>query len=258
MTLDVLFVHPPALYDFRKRILFPGPIAITVADSTSQFIVPPIGLLSMAEYLERNGYKVAIDNLGERMIASETFDAESHLKNIEAGVFAIDLHWCVHSQGAIEVAKICKQLHPNSFVLLGGLTATCFHEEIMSNWPFVDGVIRGEAEEPLFQLVRKLESQGSLRDVPSLTYRNGSTIRRNELCHPCSSLDELEFVRLDLVAPGRAPVFERYASIPVCRGCLHNCVSCGGSAYSYRRMFGRDKPAFRSPAKNLRGPGETG
>jgi len=250
VDFDTLFVHPPALYDFRRRILFPGPIAHTVADSTHQFIVFPVGLLSMAEYLDRNGYKTAIDNLGERMVTDETFDAESHLRNSDARVYAIDLHWCTHSQGAVEVARLCKQLHPNSFVLLGGLTATCFHEEIIRNFPFIDAVIRGEAEEPLLQLLSKLDARSSLSEVSNLTYRDGNRILANELAQPRSSLDDLDFTRLDLVKPRKAPVFER-ASVPVCRGCVYDCVSCGGSAYSYRRLFGRDRPAFRSPEKIL-------
>ncbi|TLM93615.1 MAG: radical SAM protein, partial [Actinobacteria bacterium] len=32
-----------------------------------------------------------------------------------------------------------------------------------------------------------------------------------------------------------------------CRGCTHDCVTCGGSAYSFREHFGRDKVAFRDP-----------
>ncbi len=250
MNFDILFIHPPALYDFRKRILFPGPIAHTVADSTHQFIVFPVGLLSMAEYLDRNGYKVSIDNLGERMVTSETFDVESHLKATEAKIFAVDLHWCTHSQGAVEVARMCKRFHPNSFVLLGGLTATCFSEEIMRSFPFIDGVIRGEAEKPLLQLMERLEAKGSLEDVSNLTYRDESRIVANPLAVPCGNLDDLDFTRLDLVVPRVAPVFRR-ASIPVCRGCLFNCVSCGGSAYSYGKLFGREKPAFRSPSKIL-------
>ena len=250
VNFDIIFLHPPALYDFRKRIMFPGVIAHTVADSTHQFIVFPVGLLSMAEYLARNGYRVAIDNLGERMLEKSEFDAESYLEKVDARVYAIDLHWCTHSQGAVEIAKICKRLHSNSFVLLGGLTSTCFHEEIVLKYPFIDGILRGEAEEPLLKLLQTLEAQRSLREVPNLTYRDGSRKVANALSHPCSTLDDLDFTRLDLVTPRRAPVFER-ASIPVCRGCLYNCVSCGGSAYSYRKMFGRESPAFRSPGKIL-------
>ncbi|MDZ4064209.1 MAG: radical SAM protein, partial [Coriobacteriia bacterium] len=32
-----------------------------------------------------------------------------------------------------------------------------------------------------------------------------------------------------------------------CRGCTHNCVTCGGSAYAFRNHFGREKVAFRDP-----------
>lgn len=236
------------MYDFRNRILFPGVIAHTVGESTDQFIIFPIGLLSMAEYVTRHGYKAAIDNLGERMVESSEFDAEVYLSKIDARVYAIDLHWCTHSQGAVEVAKLCKRLHPNSFVLLGGLTSTRFHEEIVSNYPFIDGVLRGEAEEPLLQLLRALEERHTLRDVSNLTYREGTRTVVNALSRPCSSLDDFDYTRLDLVSPRRAPVFKR-ANIPVCRGCIYNCASCGGSAYSYRTMFGREKPAFRSPNK---------
>jgi B12-binding domain/radical SAM domain protein len=250
VDLDILFLHPPAVFDFRKRVLFPGVIAHTVGDSTHQFIVFPIGLLSMAEYVARNGYRASIDNLGERMIESSAFDPESYLKKMDAGVIAIDLHWCTHSQGSLEVAKLCKKLHPNSFVVLGGLTSTCFHEEILSNYPFVDGVLRGEAEEPLLRLLGALEGQRALSEVPNLTHRDGSRIVVNQISAPCSTLDELDYTRLDLVAPRTAPVFKR-ASIPVCRGCIYNCASCGGSAYSYRKMFGREKPAFRSPKRIL-------
>ncbi|MDG6898567.1 MAG: radical SAM protein, partial [Nitrososphaerota archaeon] len=33
------------------------------------------------------------------------------------------------------------------------------------------------------------------------------------------------------------------------RGCTHNCVNCGGSCDSFKRNFGRTKPAYRSPGK---------
>lgn len=74
MDYDVLLIHPPAIYDFRKRAIFHGPIAMTVSESTSQFMTPPIGMLSIADYLDRNGFKALVDNVDERMITSESFN----------------------------------------------------------------------------------------------------------------------------------------------------------------------------------------
>jgi B12-binding domain/radical SAM domain protein len=253
MDYDVILIHPPAIHDFREKAVFPGPIAYTVGGSTGQFIMPSIGMLSIADYLDRNGYHVLVDNIGERMVAGPGFDVEKYIGNLSAKVYAIGLHWCVHSQGAIEIAKLCKELHPDAMVVLGGLTATVFHEEVVRKYEFVDAVIRGEAEKPFLSLMRALEQHQELEVVPNLTFRDGAgTIRSMPMMKPGDDLDEFEFTRLDLLEPKRAiftPGMLPSWVIPVSRGCLYNCVSCGGSAYSYRTYLGRERPAFRSPEK---------
>ena len=47
---DVVIIHPPAVYDFRKKPIFPGALGSTVEQV--QFNKVPIGMLSLAEYLE--------------------------------------------------------------------------------------------------------------------------------------------------------------------------------------------------------------
>lgn len=253
MPYDAILIHPPAIYDFRKKTIFPGPIGYTVGESTDQFMIPPVGMLSIADYLSRNNYRVIVDNLCERMVTGEDFDVEEHIKSLSARVYAIGLHWCVHSQGAIEIARLCKQFHPEAMVVIGGLTATVFAEEVIRNHDFVDAVIRGEAEKPFLSLMQALEKNGELEEVPNLTFRDseGKAVS-NPLLEPDDDLDEYEFTRLDLLEP-RGAIYSKdmpaHWMVPVCRGCLHNCVTCGGSAYSYRTYLGRKKPAFRSPEK---------
>ncbi len=253
MHYDAVLIHPPAIYDFRKRPLFSGPIAYTVGESTDQLIIPSVGALSIADYLDRNGYKVIVDNLGERMVVNRDYDAESHIEDLLADVYAVSLHWCVHSQGAIEVARLCKEKHPEAMVIMGGLTSTVFAEEIIHKFGFVDAVIRGEAEKPFLALMKALEEDKNLKEVPNLTFRNeAGRVTSNPLMPPSESLDEYEFTRLDLLEPKGAIFTEDIPPhwvLPVCRGCCHNCVTCGGSSYSYKTYLGRKRPAFRSPKK---------
>ncbi len=253
MSYDVILIHPPANYDFREKAIFPGPIGYTVGGSTSQFITPSIGILSIADYLDRNGYHVVVDNIGERMFSNPSFDVEEYIRNLSASIFGVGLHWCVHSQGAIEIARLCKKYHPESMVVLGGLTTTVFHEEIVRNYEFIDLVIRGEAEKPFLQLIKALEQKIDLDLVPNLTFRDrDGGIRNTPFMEPSADLDEFEFTRLDLLEPKGAiftPGLLPNWTVPIARGCLHNCVSCGGSAYTYRTHFGMQRPAFRSPEK---------
>jgi B12-binding domain/radical SAM domain protein len=253
-TYDVLLIHPPAVYDFRRSPIFPGAMGPSV--EAIQFTKVPIGMLSIADYLHRHGYRVILDNIGDRMATVPGFDVESHLRDCTADIFAVGLHFQQHAQGAMEIAKLCKALHPGALVIMGGLTATCFHREIIEKYDFVDGVVRAEAEKPMLQLVRTVEKQGRLGDSPNLTYRTDTgEIRETPLMPASTDLDEYEYTRFDLLEP-RTSIYpkdscDRYA-LEVCRGCVYNCAICGGSAYTYRKHLGMKKPAFRSPAKIVR------
>ncbi len=245
---DTILLHPPAIYDFRKRVIMPGPLTDV---KRIQYNKVALGVLSIADYLDRSGYKVVVDNLADRMVQDDGFDVERHIKNMEAKVYAVGLHWHHHSQGALEIARLCKDLHPDSKVIMGGLTATCFQAELINKYPFVDAVIKGESEKPFKSFLETLESGGSWENVPNLTYRKtDGNIQSNALMCPDETLDDYEFTRFDLLEPDSS-VFGNIprASLVVCRGCTHNCVTCGASAYSYKRYLGRSKPAFRSPRK---------
>jgi B12-binding domain/radical SAM domain protein len=252
MRYKAILIHPPATYDFRKRVVFSGPLGYTVGESTSQFMIPAVGLLSIAEYLQRNGFEAYVDNICERMVKDSEFDVESYIEELEADVYGISLHWCVHSQGAIEIANLIKKLHPESRVILGGLTSTVFADEIVEKCKYIDGVIRGEGEKPFVEYMRVIESgTRHWEEVPNLTYRgrDGKSVT-NPLMKPDCNLDEYEFTRIDLLKPNGVIFSEDmppHWMIPICRGCTHNCVSCGGSAYSYRKYLGRRCPAFRNP-----------
>ena len=252
MTQDVLLLHPPSVYDFRKRVMFPGPIAYTVGENTDQFIVPPVGMLSIADYLDRHGYRATVDNLGERMVADESFDPEEHLRKQSARVYGVGLHWSVHSQGAVEVARLLTLLHPESLVVMGGLTATMFHSEIIRKHAFVDAVIRGEAEEPFLKLMRGLDANRGLAPTPNVTHRSEGKVVEEPMELPKAVIDDFEFTRLDLLSPRGAifsPNMPPHWSVPVSRGCVYDCATCGGSSYTYRTYLRRAVPAFRSPKK---------
>ena len=129
MEYDVILIHPPAIYDFRKKPIFPGALGSTV--ESVQFAKVSIGMLSMADYLDRHGYRVIVDNLADRMVNDKNFDAEEHIRNSRAKIYGIGLHWHHHAQGAIEVARLYKESHPDSLVIIGGMTATYYHQEII-------------------------------------------------------------------------------------------------------------------------------
>ena len=81
--------------------------------------------------------------------------------------FGLDLHWMAHVQGALAIAEIIKRVHPKTPVLLGGLSATYYHEEILRQYPFIDFVVRGDStEKPFSSSFRPLREIGISKTFP--------------------------------------------------------------------------------------------
>src|SRR5512140_720647 len=102
---DLVLLHPPSVYDFRKTNALYGPIS-DVVPSSPVFEMYPMGLTSIANHLENHGFNVLIVNIAYRMLQDPAFDAEAEIARLNPAVFGIDLHWLPHAHGAIELARI--------------------------------------------------------------------------------------------------------------------------------------------------------
>ncbi|MCJ7493115.1 MAG: TIGR04190 family B12-binding domain/radical SAM domain protein [Deltaproteobacteria bacterium] len=258
---DLILLHAPSVYDFRKLPILFGPISDLVP-STPIFEMYPVGFSSIAEHLERNKIHVRIINLALRMLKDDHFDAARLIAKLRPRAFGIDLHWLPHAHGSLEIAALCKKRHPDIPVILGGYSATYFHEELI-RYPQVDFVVRGDsAEEPLRQLLVALKENKSLGEVPNLTWKDGKKeVHANPLTHVLLALDEYSNNYSNLFRSA-IKYFDLKSLIPIhdwweypitavmtCRGCTHNCVFCGGSRFGLDRFCSRESCAFRSPEK---------
>lgn len=257
-------MHAPSVYDFRKLPILFGPISDLVP-STPIFEMYPVGFSSIMEHLERHGMRVRIVNLALRMLKSEKFDPEKLIAGLRPKLFGLDLHWLPHAHGSLEVAALCKKLHPGIPVVFGGYSSSYFHRELIG-YPQVDFVVRGDsAEEPLLQLLLALKEGLSLAAIPNLSWkaRNGE-VRINSLTHVVSALDEysnnysnffrsaVRYRDLKSLIPIHDWWTYPITAIMTCRGCTHNCAICGGSRYALKHFYFREECAYRPPEKVAR------
>jgi len=257
--VDLLLLHPPSVYDFREKSILYGPVSDMVPSSVV-FELYPIGFLTIAGYLQQQGLQVRIVNLALRMLTDRRFDVRKFLASQRPGAIGIDLHWMPHCHGAIEIARLAKQIHPDVPVIFGGLSATYFHRQLM-DYPEIDFVLRGDSTEPpLHQLLTVLRDGGELGAIPNLTWRERSEVRVNPLSFIPQTLDYVD-VRPELLIE-MALRYRDFASVlpfngwlrnpttmvlPL-KGCAYECVTCGSSATTCTHLTLRRKPVFRSPA----------
>lgn len=259
---DLVLLHAPSVHDFRMTSAMYGPIS-DVIPSTPVFEMYPLGFLSIVGYLERHGYVVRIVNLAVKMLADPNLDVERLIQGLNPKAFGVDLHWLVHAQGSLEICRILKKLHPEAPVIMGGLSATYYQHEIISRYPQVDYVLRGDSVEmPILQLLKSIEDDTEPLSIPNLTWRDKDGRRHeNPLSYVPDDLDEFSLDYTDMVRlvvrhrdmtgnlPYQSWLEYPFSALITCKGCLHDCVTCGGSRTAFRRFFCREKPAFKSPDK---------
>lgn len=245
----VLYIHPSKLSGKKP----PDWI-----DFYSFYALFPMGVIGMVNLLRENNIPVKGLNHAMELVSNPYFDLEMWLKDEpEARVILIDLHWYEHCFGALAVADICKKVLPEIPVVLGGLTATRFAKEILENFSSVDFIIRGDAEQPLLQLVQQiLNKEMKLTRIPNLSYKDANMIVENPLTYTAApgDLDKLDFVNLDfldnhqLYYKYQSAEFDIVTSHWLClgRGCKIDCSFCGGSKHAHKILAGRDKIVLRS------------
>ena len=121
--MDALYIHPAkqeadARYDeFAASKTYP---------------IMPVGVLGLCNQLTTEGWSVRGLNLPLELVIQPTFSLRDWLADQgRPRLVLIDLHWYEHSFGALDVARVCKAVHPDVPVLVGGLTASCFAKEIL-------------------------------------------------------------------------------------------------------------------------------
>ena len=261
MGTDIVFIHAPTVYDFRKKPIFYGPVS-DVVPSSPVFEMYPIGFMTMSSHLEAAGFKTRIVNIAVQMLNDKKLDVERLIEKLDAKVYAIDLHWMPHCHGSIEIAKIVKKYHPDAIVEFGGFSSSYFYEDLIQR-PYIDMVMRGDSTElPHVKLMQVLQDGGNLEDVPNLTWKDkDGRIHVNPVTNIPDDLDWCMFDYGTMIKctlrnrdiKGALPWLDwdklPLTSVFTVRGCSYNCAECGGSHDANKRLLCRNKPAFRSPEK---------
>src|SRR5437764_9003418 len=246
-TLDV---HPSNL-----------PVAMPCdwSKGASPYLLAPMGIIGLANALRQRGLDVVGINYPMEVAFDQSFRLVPWLRHQEdVRLVMIDLHWYEHAYGAMDVVRACKHVWPDVPVLIGGLTASRFAEEIMERFEAVDYVIRGDPELPAIELAEGVLGGGLAAErVPNLSHRvGGEPVHNDRVYHAgLRELEALDFVDTSFFVGDerynrfQSSDFGRLTGQWLCvgRGCHMNCGFCGGSKKSHLALSGREAVLTRRP-----------
>jgi len=245
--MSVCLVTAPIVAEFAD----PAEVASRVVARTARD--PQLGILSLAAVLEAWGEGVRIVDLNDlymRYAAPAGPPAVAEFAEAAAGALAkngSELYGfssiCSSYPLTIRIAKRLRLFRPNAKILFGGPQASVVDLQTLAAFPFIDFVLRGEAEQTLPLFLDQLRGERNFGCVPGLTYRIGPELRRNLKAPVIEDLDAL---------PSPAYHLTDYlhgadkADLELGRGCPFACTFCSTNDF-FRRRF-----RLRSPERILR------
>lgn len=209
----------------------------------------PLGILSLAAVLEAKGLQPEVVDLNRVYCdwRQKSNQNETDFCSFAGAYFAgrdFDFFGfstvCSSYPLTLRIAAEVKRLHPESVVALGGPQASVVDISTLQAYPFIDLVVRGEAEQTLPDLVDALAGQSSLAAVPGITFRrngNGEVVRSTD-APLVLDLDALPFPAFHLFPDVR---FCRHFPLELGRGCPFACTFCSTNDF-FRRRFRLKSP----------------
>jgi len=202
-------------------------------------LIQPLGLISIAAVLEKEGFSCAIIDANVLNLNDEEI-----LKRIPQGVRLIGIH--VNSftyDSAKRLTARIKKCLKEAVVVLGGPLATSSPDMILEEIQ-CDGVIKGEGEYSVLKMMQNISQGVAAFDerVSGANYFNKdkSVIMRN----PVSRIEDLD--RLPFPAHHLLPALNVYkrrnrktpaAPIITSRGCSYSCIFCSKDIFERKVTF---------------------
>ena len=226
----------------RQRILLIHPLGYDARAANRDIsrvanLMPPLGLASIAAYLEPHGFHADIIDCFAHPDSGEKI--ESYVRQYRPQFVGAT---CTTAGflDAVRIFAAIKEINPETLSIAGGPHVSALREQIVRDYPAVDYVVVGEGETPVRRL---MEAGGHPEGIAGLVYRRDGEVVFSGIQKDLLDLDTLPLPAYDKIEgfPHRyqLPIFN-YPRTPntsciSSRGCPYQCSYCDRSVF--RRSF---------------------
>lgn len=209
----------------------------------------PLGILSLASVAGEKGMFPCIVDLNrlffeysweEHTYRYRDFCSYAHqqLAGREFDVIGFST-MCSSYPLTIRMAQEMRRTCPSTTIIFGGPQASVVAESTLDAFPFVDLVVRGEAEETFPMVLEALSGNGELSRVPGISFRDRGRVVRNPNAPVIEDLDALPLPAFHLLKRDKSSW--THVALELGRGCPFDCSFCSTNDF-FRRRFRLKSP----------------
>jgi anaerobic magnesium-protoporphyrin IX monomethyl ester cyclase len=191
---------------------------------------PPLSILYLAAVLEEAGFEASV--LDQPALGLTVEETVKWVEKESPDVLGFST-LTTSGRTAALISRKVKEKNPNVTIIFGNHHATFNPERILSKYPSVDVIVRGEGEKAVVELAECLENREDLRKVQGINFRNEGKIVATPDQPLIRNLDVLPFPNRKLLnvdyhclMAGVNVAPKKFTSIVTSRGCVYSCRFC--------------------------------
>jgi len=182
----------------------------------------PLGCLYLTRALEDAGFSVDFRDY-QLCEAEDPFDTGTFLDFLQDPAPIIGLSCMANLLPfTLLAAQALKKRYPDRIVILGGVGPKAVEHKILSRFPWIDLISRGEGELTGPELPGALQHAGDLSTVKGISYRTNGDIRHTPDRDRIRDIDAIPHPAYDRIDLER---YEGYGMM-TSRGCPYPCTFC--------------------------------
>lgn len=205
--------------------------------------MPPLGILSLAAVLEKNG--IQVDVVPADVLGLSWREVEERIRNFAPGMVGVTTT-TENRFDSFRLVSIAKRIDPGIITVLGGPHITMAAGDAMRFIADLDVAVVGEGEATLVELARAVESGGDPGKVRGIHYRKDGEVLftgprpriedLDSLPRPARHLVPMDSYRFEVATrDGRR---WKAQNIMTSRGCPFDCYFCATPVNWGRRVRG--------------------
>src|SRR5215469_11852982 len=198
---------------------------------SSQEATAPLGILAVATPLLRAGYQVSIVDSTITPNFQKTVLAELE----DALCLAVSLVTGPMIRETVEMGSAAKKLYPKKPVIVGGWHPSLLPDQTLAA-PFIDIIVKGQGEDALLEVVRRIEAGESMAGIEGVGYKQDGHLifNRPRALTPIRDLPPKAYHLADFDAYERV-CGRRWAMYTSSLACPYSCGYCTNEAVYGRK-----------------------
>ncbi len=198
--------------------------------SEYKFHSPPIGLMYLAAYLEREFPGITIELMDMKVSSGGPEEVADRASEFDPDIIGLGA-MTVHAPQLNKTAECVRKRLPDPLIVAGGPHATCFAGKVLDHTNAFDAAVLGEGEKALANIVRAYSNGGSIDDINAVATRKHLDFSERDII---DNLDDLPFPawdKIDITEYFKYPSFtilgkRKYMALFTSRACPYHCIYC--------------------------------